>query len=121
MIMESVFLEHCCVPTTQLLCLCTWYGQQTFVQLLESINSCDYSKARERACTTICLACFVSSRTEEERWPLSEELLHLRCKTNNTCEASGKTRASYKVLTAGATEFTNAAGECAEDDGEGVD
>lgn len=67
----------------------------------------------------LCLG--IQSGTEEERWPLSEELLHLRCKTNNTCEVSGKTRASYKALTAGAMEFTNTAKECAEDDGEGVD
>ena len=67
----------------------------------------------------LCLG--IRSRTEEERWPLSEELFHLRCKTNNAWEASGKTRASYKALTAGATKFTNTAGECAEDDGKGVD
>lgn len=58
--------------------------------------------------------------TEEERWPLSEEPFHLLCKTNNTCEESGKTRARYKALTAGATELTNVAGECAKDNGEGV-
>lgn len=49
-----------------------------------------------------------------------EEPFHLLCKTNNTCEESGKTRARYKALTAGATELTNVAGECAKDDGEGV-
>lgn len=52
---------------------------------------------------------------------MSEELFHLLCKTNNTCEESGKTGVRYKALTAGATELTNVAGECTKVDGEGVD
>lgn len=60
-------------------------------------------------------------RNRRREVALSEELFHLLCKTNNTCEESGKTGVRYKALTAGATELTNVAGECTKVDGEGVD